>query len=167
MSATNTMYQATRVTYDSARGFADTKSSFDEHVPLLDPGVAIDLVIHGASWEQVQSAVNARIGPSGLVALARLEQGLLLSLSGEALQASLYLVGNPLVAREVLGHDPAGALYAPFRVAVFADDLGTHISYDNPSTVFASLGSGSIDRIALDLDAKIAAVAERVCGDTR
>ena len=67
----------------------------------------------------------------------------------------------------MLGHDPAGALYAPFRVAVFADDLGTHISYDKPSTVFASLGSASIDEIALDLDAKIAAVAERACRGTR
>jgi uncharacterized protein (DUF302 family) len=167
MSVTDTVYQATRVTYDSARGFAETQSSFDEQVPFLDPGVAVDLVINGASWEQVQSAVNTRIGPSGLVALVRLEQGLLLSLSGEALQASLYLVGNPLVAREVLGHDPAGALYAPFRVAVFADDLGTHISYDKPSTVFASLGSASVDQIAVDLDAKIAAVAERVCRDSR
>ncbi len=166
MTVTDTVYQATRVTYDSARGFAETQSSFDEHVPLLEPAVVIDLVITEASWQQVQSAVNTRIGSSGLVALARIEQGLLLSLGGEALEASLYLVGNPLVAREVLGHDPAGALYAPFRVAVFADDLGTHISYDKPSTVFASLGSASIDQIALDLDAKIAAVAERVCGDT-
>ena len=163
MSVTETGYQATRVTYDSARGFAETQSSFDEHVPLLDLGVAINLVRNGASWDQVQSAVNTSIGPSGLVALARLEQGLLLSLSGEAVQATLYLVGNPLVARQVLGHDRAGALYAPFRVAVFADDRGTHISYDKPSTVFASLGSAEIDQIAVDLDAKIAAVAEEVC----
>ena len=47
MSVTDTTYQATRVTYDSARGFAETQCSFDEHVPLLDPGVAIDLVISG------------------------------------------------------------------------------------------------------------------------
>jgi uncharacterized protein (DUF302 family) len=72
----------------------------------------------------VKRAVNTRIGPSGLVALARLEQGVLLSLNGEALRASLYLVGNPLVAREVMADDPAGALYAPFRVAVFGDDFG-------------------------------------------
>jgi uncharacterized protein (DUF302 family) len=113
----------------------------------------------------VQSAVNASIGSGGLVAMTRIEQGRLLSLSGQPLQATLYLVGNPLVARELLGHDPAAALYAPFRVAIFADDLGTHVSFDKPSTVFASLDSASIDQIALDLDAKIAAVAEQVCAD--
>jgi hypothetical protein len=31
----------------------------------------------------------------------------------------------------------------------------------------SSLGSASIDQIALDLDPKIAAVAERVCQETR
>ena len=167
MSVTETVYQATRVTHDSAWDFAATQGRFDECVPLLDLGISIDLVINGASWDQVQSAVNARVGPFGLVALTRLDQGLLLSLSGEAIQASHYLVGNPLVARQILGHDRAGALYAPFRVAVFVDDFGTHISYDKPSTVFASLGSAAIDQIALDLDTKIAAAVERACGDTR
>lgn len=162
----DTAYQATRVTYDSVLGFAETKSRFDEEVPMFEPAAAVDLVIAGASWQQVQDAVGTRVGPSGLIAMARIEQGLLLSLSGDAFQATLYLVGNPLVAREVLALDPAGALYAPFRVALFADALGTHISYDRPSTVFASLGSAPIDDIAVELDAKIAAVAERVCGDT-
>jgi hypothetical protein len=32
------VYQATRVTYDSAHGFAETQRRFDHHVPLLDPG---------------------------------------------------------------------------------------------------------------------------------
>ena len=109
------------------------------------------------------AAVDARVGPTGLVALARLDQGALLSLQGELLEATLYLVGNPIVARKVTHHEPAGALYAPFRVAIYRDATGVHIAYDQPSSVFASLGSSGIDSIASELDDKIGSVAEASC----
>ncbi len=86
------------------------------------------------------------LGPTGFVALARLDQGALLSLNGEPLGATRYLVGNPHLAWRVLNADPAAALYAPFGVAVFADQVGrADVSYDRPSSLFASLGSKEID----------------------
>ena len=108
-------------------------------------------------------AVESRVGLGGLVTVARVDQGALLSLSGEPLEAMLYLVGNPLVAREITSHNPGGALYAPFRAAVFRDLTGVHVAYDQPSTVFASLGSAAIDAIANELDLKIAAAARYAC----
>jgi uncharacterized protein (DUF302 family) len=123
-----------------------------------------ELVIGGASWASIEAAVEARLGPDGLVALARLDQGALLSLSGEPLEATLYLVGNPLVARQLTRHSAAAALYAPFRVAIFSDAAGAHVSYDQPSSVFASLASPLIDQIAAQLDRKIAAAADHACG---
>jgi hypothetical protein len=95
--------------------------------------------------------------------VARVDQGALLSLSGEPLEATLYLVGNPLVARKITAHDPGGALYAPFRAAVFCGLTGVHVAYDQPSTVFASLGSPAIDAIARELDLQIVAAAHYAC----
>jgi hypothetical protein len=92
-----------------------------------------------------------------------LDQGALLSLEGEPLEATLYLVGNPILAREVTRHEPGAALYAPFRVAVYRDPTGVHIAYDKPSSVFASLGSSGIDVIAVALDDKIRTVVESSC----
>ena len=108
-------------------------------------------------------AVESRVGLGGLVTVARVDQGALLSLSGEPPEAMHYLVGNPLVAREITSHNPGGALYAPFRAAVFRDLTGVHVAYDQPSTVFASLGSAAIDAIANELDLKIAAAARYAC----
>src|SRR5206468_1571489 len=124
---TTTTYHAVRVTYDSARDFDETRARFDELVPLLDPAVTIDLVVRGASWADVERAVDTRTGPLGLVAIARIDQGALLTLSGHPLDATLYLVGNPLIARRLIELDSAAALYAPFRVVVFRDDAGVHI----------------------------------------
>jgi uncharacterized protein (DUF302 family) len=160
---TETTYTAVRITYDSNRHFEETRARFDERVPMFDGATSVELVLDGASWLQVEAAVDARVGPTGLVALARLDQGALLSLQGELLEATLYLVGNPVVARQVTHHDPAAALYAPFRVAIYRDTNGVHIAYDQPSIVFASLGSPSIDLIASQLDDKIGSVAKESC----
>ena len=54
-----------------------------------------------------------------------------LSLEGEPLEATLYLVGNQILAHQVIGRDRAAALYAPFRVAVYGDATGVHVAYDN------------------------------------
>ena len=158
-----TTYLAVRLTYDSNLDFNETRARFDERVPALEDAASIELVLGGAPWSEVQAAVDARVGPTGLVALSRLDQGALLSLEGEPLEATLYLVGNPIIAREVTRHAPAAALYAPFRVAVYRDTTGVHIAYDKPSTVFASLGSSGIDVIAVELDDKIRTAVESSC----
>ena len=44
-----------------------------------------------------------------------------------------------------------------------ADAAGVHLAYDQPSSVFASLGSEGINKIAVELDAKIGKVAQAVC----
>src|SRR5437899_9719868 len=66
-----TRYTATRITYSSAHGFAETRAGFEERVPLFDQTVALELVLSGATWAAVEAAVNDRVGSDGLVALAR------------------------------------------------------------------------------------------------
>jgi hypothetical protein len=158
-----TAYSAIRVIHDSAAGFEDTRARVEERVPLLDPAVAMEFVLRGASWHEVEAAVNGAVGPTGFVALARVDSGALLSLSGQPLEATLYLVGNPLLAREITAIHPLAALYAPFPVAVYCDASGAHIAYDQPSNVFGSLGSRAVHEIALGLDDKIRRVAEEAC----
>jgi len=160
MTTKTTDYTAVRLTYDSPLDFEQTRARFDERVPAFDPAISAQLVTDDASWPQVQAAVDERVGPTGLVALARLDQGALLSLGGEPLEATLYLVGNPVLARQVIGFDTAAALYAPFRVAICRDSTGVHVAYDTPSSVFASLGSAGVDAIAVELDEMIRTVVE-------
>jgi uncharacterized protein (DUF302 family) len=161
---TDTEQHTVRITYQSSHDFETTRARLDEQIPLLDPLVSLDLVLRDASWAEVKSTVGAYLGPTGFVALARLDQGALLSLNGERLGATRYLVGNPLLARRVLSADPAAALYAPFGVAVFADHVsGAHVSYDRPSGLFASLGSKEIDEIGGELDDKIGQSVVSAC----
>jgi len=152
------------ITYQSSHKFETTRARLDEQIPLLDPLVSLDLVLRHASWDEVESTISAYLGPTGFVALARIDQGALLSLSGEPLGATRYLVGNPLLARRVLGADPAVALYAPFGVAVFADRAGiVQVSYDHPSSLFAIFGSKEITDIGRELDDRIRSAVVSAC----
>jgi uncharacterized protein (DUF302 family) len=161
--STETDYTARRITYDSEYGYQETRARFDAQVPLLDGAIAVELVVSRAPWSAVQAAVDERVGPTGFVAMARIDQGALLSLSGEALEGTLYLVGNPIVASDVTSGDPAAVLYVPFRVAVYRDSSGVHLSYDRPSSVLGSLDSAAVNEIAIQLDRKIQLTAEAVC----
>ena len=112
---TDTEQHTLRITYQSSHDFETTRARIDEQIPLLDPLVSLDLVLRDASWAEVESTVAAYLGPTGFVALARLDQGALLSLNGEPLDATRYLVGNPPLAWRVLSADPAAALYRALR----------------------------------------------------
>ncbi len=130
---------------------------------FADPTALLDLVARGASWSQVETEIGQLIGPSGFVALSRLDQGALLSLHGKPVEATQYLVGNPLIARQIIDLNATAALHAPFPVAIYRDDQGVHVAYAQPSSSFGSLGSADIDLIAKELDARILSTVEQVC----
>ena len=163
LAMTSVSYPAIRISYRSNTGFDETRFRFDREVPLLDPSVTKDLVRRGASWSEVNDVVNETAGPTGFVTISRIDQGSLFRLSGEALSATLYLIGNPIIARRVAALDVAATLYAPFRVVVYENAAGVYVAYDEPSSVFRSLGSSGIDGIALELSQRIKSSVETSC----
>jgi uncharacterized protein (DUF302 family) len=156
-------YAAARITIDSDHDFGTTRAGFDQQVPLFDQTIALELVSRGASWAEVEAEIGQLIGPTGFVALSRLDQGSLMSLHGEPVDATQYLVGNPLIARRIIGLNRTAALHAPFPLAIYGDDQGVHVAYIQPSSSFGSLGSADIDLIAKELDAMILGTVEQIC----
>jgi uncharacterized protein (DUF302 family) len=153
----------TVVTFDSRSDFESTRSRFEERVPLLDPSVNINLVSSQAAWSEVEAAITQTLGPSGFVAVSRIDQGSLMSLRGAALHATQYLVGNPLIATEVIGKVPRGSLFAPFQTAIYEDQSGVHLSYMLPSSLSTSLDDRGAAAIGDLLDAKVEETVAQVC----
>jgi uncharacterized protein (DUF302 family) len=56
--------------------------------------------------------------PFGLMVHAKIDQGRITSLSGKSKMCSLYTVGNPVIANQIIEIDLRGSFYIPFRVAV-------------------------------------------------
>lgn len=158
------IFEATRITVDSPHDFVTTRTNFDRLVPAFDPLLARDLILRNAAWTDVEDSIAGIAGPQGFMALSRLDHGALMSLHGQPVEATQYLVGNPVIARQILSADTTAALYAPFTVAIHADELGTHISYTTPSSLLSSLGSTDINEVAADLDRRIDITVQKACG---
>lgn len=151
------------VTYDSRSDFASTRARFDERVPLLDPSIPRDLVRSQTAWSEVEATITRTLGPSGFVAVSRIDQGALMSLHGPTVHATQYLVGNPMIATEVITRVRGGSLFAPFQAAVYADRRGVHVSSMLPSSLFTSLDDDRVAAIGKQLDATMEATVAEVC----
>ena len=69
-------------TFDSRSNFESTRARFDEQVPLLDSSITAHLVISQAAWSEVEAAITRTLGPSGFLAVSRLDEGSLMTLRG-------------------------------------------------------------------------------------
>jgi uncharacterized protein (DUF302 family) len=145
--------------FSSPKSFEQARADFERQLGHLDSERYKRLVAAGDRG-QVETALQGMAGPSGLMIFLVFDHGALLKLVGDHRQALQYLVGNPALALQMTQHDVRASLYAPLRVLLYEDqDGGTTIEYDGPASLFGQFGNAQVDRIARQLDDKIAALA--------
>ena len=105
-------------------------------------------------------ALKALVAKNGMMVMAEVNQGQMLSMTGLSLKATLFLVGNPTVGKQLFEQNQAVGLYVPLRVSVYADANGrTHIEYDRPSSLLGQFGNEQIAMVAKMLDEKLDGLA--------
>jgi len=131
--------------------------AFEASLGKWDPVAGVPLWEQKASWPDVKAAIAKMAEPFGLMVLAKIDQGRITSLSGKSKMCSLYLVGNPVIANQIIEIDLRGSFYVPFRVAVHDDGgpNGGMIEYDRPSSFLGALNRPELDAIGKSLDEKL------------
>jgi len=100
------------------------------------------------------------VAKNGMMVMAEVDQGKMLSMTGLNLKATLYLVGNPTVGKQLFEQDHAVGLYVPLRVFVYSDASGkTSISYDKPSSLLSQFQNPQVKMVAEMLDQKLESLA--------
>ena len=66
-----------------------------------------------------------------------------------------FVIGNPLIMKEMAKHVPDAGSYAPVTVLVDERPDGVHLSYDRMSSLLAPYGSRDALQVAQDLDKKV------------
>ena len=66
-----------------------------------------------------------------------------------------FIIGNPLIMKEMVKHVPDAASYAPVTVLVDERADGVHLSYDRAATFLAPYGNAEALSVARDLDSKV------------
>ena len=89
--------------------------------------IARELKVTNASWEQAVQIVELQLGTSGFTIFSKIGQGGLLTLAGKPTRATQYVIGNPLLAIQMIEHVPEAALYAPLRLVVYENRAGNAV----------------------------------------
>ena len=112
------------------------------------------------SFDEVTKAVKSLVAKNGMMVMAEVDQGKMLSMTGLNLKATLYIVGNPVVGKQLFEQDHAVGLYVPVRIFVYSDASGkTSVSYDKPSTLLSQFQNPKVNMVAEMLDQKLEGLA--------
>lgn len=131
---------------------------------VASPALAQDArvtVLSQKSFDQTVNQVKSNVSQGGMMIMATVDQGNMLSMTGLKLRATLFLVGNPMVGKKLFEQDHAVGLYVPLRVFVYEGRDGkTYLSYDKPSVLLGQFKNEEISKTAAMLDQKLEGLAQ-------
>ena len=109
------------------------------------------------SFPDLERVVQSAVGRTGLMLFAEFELGAVLrgETGLETPKIIRFLVGNPLIMKEMVKHVPDAGSYAPVTVLIDERPDGVHLSYDKMESHLLPYGNSDALAVARNLDAKI------------
>lgn len=119
----------------------------------IDLAIVEQIILASKSWDEFREAFESKVGSNGFMTFTKIDHGSLMSLAFEGVKAMLYIIGNPLIARQMLEQNLGVGLYVPLRLFVYEDKEGkTHIVYDKTSSLLGQFQNEKISAVAQMLD---------------
>ncbi len=114
-----------------------------------------------SSFDKTIDQLKGAVSKGGMMVMGQVDQGNMLSMAGLKLKATLFLVGNPTVGKQLFEQDHGVGLYVPFRVFVTEGKDGkVYVSYDKASALLRQFKNADIDKTAAMLDQKLEGMAQ-------
>jgi uncharacterized protein (DUF302 family) len=108
------------------------------------------------SFDATVSAIKQGVADGGMMVLAEINHGKILSMTGLSLNAESIFIGNPNVGKTAFEDNKAVGLAIPIRLNVYEDNGTTYINYFTPSGELANFKGDKIKMIGGEMDKKIA-----------
>jgi len=156
-----------------ARFSLTTSRAFDEviagvNVAIGHPDMAeFGRSTHEArSFAELKSAVEKGLSTVGLMLFMQLDHGAILrkETGRETPKMIRFVIGNPLIMKEMAKHVPDAGSYAPVTVLVDERGDGVHLSYDRMASLLAPYGNRDALEVARDLDSKVENLLRNAAG---
>ncbi len=109
------------------------------------------------TFGEMESVVQKGLGRTGLMMFMELDQGALIrkETGMDTPKIVRFIIGNPLIMKEMAKHVPDAGSYAPVTVLVDERADGVHLSYERTASFLAPYGNSDALEIARNLDKKI------------
>jgi uncharacterized protein (DUF302 family) len=110
-----------------------------------------------SSFAELKRAVEKGLSKIGLMLFMQLDHGAILrkETGRETPKMIRFVVGNPLIMKEMVKHVPDAGSYAPVTVLVDERSDGVHLSYDRMASFLAPYENRDALEVARNLDNKI------------
>ncbi|MGV0038700.1 DUF302 domain-containing protein [Mycobacterium colombiense] len=158
-----TKFDGVRVRYDSTKSYDELRAALladigEQPVPIND------IAAGSGDWESYRQRVESHVGPSGFMLFGVVDHGAWITKAGIDRKALRVILGNPLIAITMLRHDVTAGLFAPVELLLLEEDDGSSLTYVKPSSLMVVQPNPELLSAAEQLDAKLAALAEKVAG---
>ena len=150
----------------SSNSFEHTVATLKAAVGQPDMVKFLPAIEHAQTFTELEHAVQRSLGSSGLMIFMEMNSGAVLRKETGMGTPKIvrFLIGNPLIMKEMAKHVPDAASYAPVTILVDERPDGVHLSYDRMATFLAPYGNAEALKVAKELDAKVEALLASSAG---
>jgi uncharacterized protein (DUF302 family) len=137
---------------------------FEAVVAALKAGIGrLDLVEFAraskgpGTFTELEKVIERDLGRTGLLLFLELDHGAVLRKETglDTPKSVRFVIGNPLIMKEMAKHVPDAGSYAPVTVLVDGRSDGVHLSYDKMASFLAPYENANALKVAQDLDLKM------------
>jgi uncharacterized protein (DUF302 family) len=141
-----------------------SSKSFDEVVASINAAIGHpDMAEFGRStrearsYPELKSTIEKGLSKIGLMLFMQLDHGAIVrkETGHQTPKIIRFLVGNPLIMKEMAKHVPDAGSYAPVTVLVDERADGVHLSYERMASLLAPYENRDALEVARDLDNKV------------
>ena len=137
---------------------------FDDVVAAINAGIGHpDMAEFWSSTQKTRSAaelestIEKSVGKTGLMLFVAFNHGAIINQTTgrEKSRMIRFVIGNPLIMKEMAKHVPDAGSYAPVTVLVDERTDGVHLSYDRMASLLAPYDNPDALEVARNLDTKV------------
>ena len=141
-----------------------SSKSFDEVVAGINAAIGHPNMAEFArssrearSFVELKSAIEKGLSEVGLMLFMQLDHGAVLrkETGRDTPRMIRFIIGNPLIMKEMAKHVPDAGSYAPVTVLVDERVDGVHLSYDKMESLLAYYANAAALEVARELDRKV------------
>jgi uncharacterized protein (DUF302 family) len=142
------------IVIETSTAYLTVKSRIEGEVKRLDDSYRT--LLRENKIDELRQKLKEGAEPNGLMIHYVAVHGDWLALEGGRRQGIVYHIGNVSSAAQMTKHNFGAGLYAPLRLAVYANaQSGTTFEYDLPSSLFGQFHNPDIDKVARSLDERL------------
>ena|SRR5579871_430717 len=141
-----------------------TSKAFDAVVAALKSAVGQPNMVEfvratraAASFSDLERIIQSGLGRTDLMLFAEFDLGAILRVEtgSRTPKATRFVVGNPLIMKEMVKLVPDAGSYAPVTILIDERPDAVHISYDKMESYLSPYGSPEALTVARNLDVKV------------